>query len=72
MTTFPTLHTPRLTLGQLEISDIPNIVEYAGSPNIAKMLRDLPHPYAEKTLFFGSILPIRVLPIRRNIYSNSD
>jgi len=52
MTTFPTLHTPRLTLGQLEISDIPNIVEYAGSPNIAKMLRDLPHPYAEKDAIF--------------------
>jgi len=48
MTTFPILHTPRLILGQLEVSDIPRIVEYADNPNIANNLKALPQPYREK------------------------
>ena len=52
MKTFPTLHTPRLTLGQLEISDIPMIIEYANNPNVSKMLRTMPYPYAEKDAIF--------------------
>jgi len=48
MTKFPTLHTPRLTLGQLEIADIPAIVKYANNQNISKMLRSMPYPYQEK------------------------
>lgn len=52
MKTFPTLHTPRLTLGQLEINDIPTIIEYASNPNISKMLRTMPYPYAEKDAIF--------------------
>jgi len=52
MTKFPTLHTPRLILGQLEVSDIPTIVEYADNPNIANNLRDLPQPYREKDAIF--------------------
>jgi len=54
MKTFPTLHTPRLTLGQLEVSDIPTIIQYAQNPNIyiSKMLRTMPYPYAEKDAIF--------------------
>jgi len=47
MTEFPTLHTPRLTLGQIEVSDIPSIVKYANNPSISKMLRSVPYPYHE-------------------------
>jgi len=47
MTEFPTLHTPRLTLNQLEISDIPAIVKYANNPKISKMLESVPYPYHE-------------------------
>ncbi len=52
MKTFPTLHTSRLTLGQLEISDIPTITAYASNPNVSKMLRTMPYPYAEKDAIF--------------------
>lgn len=52
MKTFPTLHTSRLTLGQLEISDIPTITAYAGNPNVSKILRTMPYPYAEKDAIF--------------------
>ncbi len=52
MTEFPTLHTSRLILGQLEVSDIPRIVEYADNPNIANNLRDLSQPYREKDAIF--------------------
>jgi len=52
MKTFPTLHTARLTLGQLEVSDIPTITAYASNPNISKMLRTMPYPYAEKDAIF--------------------
>lgn len=52
MTTFPTLHTPRLTLGELEVSDIPTIVKYADNPNISNMLRTMPYPYYEKDAIF--------------------
>jgi len=48
MTTFPTLHTPRLVLSQLEVNDIPRIVKYADNPNIANNVRYLPQPYREK------------------------
>ena len=49
---FPTLRTPRLILGQLEVSDIPRIIEYADNPNIANNLRNLPQPYREKDAIF--------------------
>jgi len=52
MKTFPTLHTPRLTLGQIEVSDIPTITAYASNPNVSKMLRTMPYPYAEKDAIF--------------------
>jgi len=52
MTEFPTLHTLRLTLGQLEISDIPVIVKYVNNPNITNNLRNIPHPYYEKDAIF--------------------
>jgi len=52
MKTLPTIQTDRLTLGPLRAVDIPRIVEYADNPNIAKMLRNLPQPYAEKDAIF--------------------
>lgn len=52
MKTLPTIQTDRLILGPLAIVDIPRIVEYADNPNIAKMLRNLPQPYAEKDAIF--------------------
>ena len=52
MKTFPTLHTPRLTLGQIEVSDIPVITAYASNPNVSKKLRTMPYPYAEKDAIF--------------------
>jgi len=52
MKTFPTLHTARLTLGRIEVSDIPTIIKYARNPNVSKMLRTMPYPYAEKDAIF--------------------
>ena len=52
MAEFPTLHTLRLTLARLEISDIPTIVKYVGNPNITNNLRNVPHPYYEKDAIF--------------------
>jgi len=52
MTEFPTLHTPRLILGQLEIGDIPVILKYVDNPKITNNLRNVPHPYYEKDAIF--------------------
>jgi len=52
MKTFPTLHTSRLTLGQLEVSDIPAIIAYIRDQKTSKMLRNMPHSYAEKDVIF--------------------
>ncbi len=52
MEKLPIIPTKRLILGPLSIADIPRIVEYADNPNIAKMLRNLPSPYAEKDAVF--------------------
>ena len=52
MTKIPTLTTQRLSLGELFAADIPTIVQYAGNPNVAEHLLNLPHPYYEKDAIF--------------------
>jgi len=52
MSKFPILYTPRLMLGELEVSDIPTIVKYVDNPNIANNLHNVPHPYYEKDAIF--------------------
>ncbi|MGH1335109.1 MAG: GNAT family N-acetyltransferase [Aureispira sp.] len=48
MKTFPTLHGERLLLNQLEVADIPAIIEQAGHAQIAATTATIPHPYYEK------------------------
>jgi len=52
MKEIPTLTTQRLTLGEIFAVDIPTIEKYAGNPNVAKHLLNLPHPYYEKDAIF--------------------
>ena len=44
MEKFPQLNTERLILRKIQNQDIPKIVEYAGSINIAKSTLNIPHP----------------------------
>jgi len=48
MSDYPKLTTKRLTLGKIQISDIPKIVEYAGDKRVAEPTLNIPHPYQEK------------------------
>lgn len=48
MKPFPQLITERLILDQIKPSDIPNIVAYAGNPNITETTRTMPHPYFDE------------------------
>ena len=52
MENFPTLTTERLTLSRILAADIPTIVKYAGSEQIAATTLNLPHPYEEKDAIF--------------------
>lgn len=52
MEKFPQLETDRLILGQLEWTDIPKIVKYAGNKEIADKTLNIPHPYHEKDAIF--------------------
>jgi len=52
MLTFPEIETTRLILNKPSLKDVPKIVEYAGSPAIAEMTLNLPHPYEEKDAIF--------------------
>ncbi len=49
---FPVLTTDRLILDEITVSDIPKIIEYAGSIKVAEMTLNIPHPYAEKDAVF--------------------
>ena len=48
MKPFPILTTKRLTLSKILATDIPTIVKYAGSEQIAATTLNIPHPYEEK------------------------
>ncbi len=52
MDKLPKLFTNRLVLDQLNSSDIPKIIEYAGNSKIAEMTLNIPHPYEEKDAIF--------------------
>ncbi|MGB5435185.1 MAG: GNAT family N-acetyltransferase [Maribacter sp.] len=48
MDQFPKLTTERLIVDQIKLSDIPNIVAYAGNIKIVENTRSMPHPYYEE------------------------
>lgn len=48
MKSLPILETDRLRLGNLMVSDIPRIIEFAGNKKIADMTLNIPHPYEEQ------------------------
>lgn len=52
MNKYPTLKTERLTLTNPKVSDIPNIIQYAGNIKVAKNTLNMPHPYFEKDAIF--------------------
>ena len=52
LSTYPTLQTTRLTLGEVRATDIPNIIQYAGDKRIAATTQNMPHPYQEKDAIF--------------------
>jgi len=52
MNTYPKLETPRLTLGEILATDIPNIIQYAGDEKVAATTLNMPHPYYEKDAIF--------------------
>lgn len=44
----PILETERLSLGNLKVSDISRIIQFAGNKKIADMTLNIPHPYEER------------------------
>lgn len=48
MNALPNLVTERLLLNQIQLSDIPDIVAYAGNLKIVENTRTMPHPYFEE------------------------
>lgn len=52
MKQFPTLTTARLSLEEVRTSDIPSIIQYAGTEEVARTTLSMPHPYAEKDAIF--------------------
>ncbi len=48
MKAFPKIKTDRLILDQIKITDIPDIVAYAGNVKIVENTRTMPHPYREE------------------------
>jgi [ribosomal protein S5]-alanine N-acetyltransferase len=44
---FPVLHTTRLTLRQLNVDDLPNLVQYANNRAISAAIVNIPYPYQE-------------------------
>ncbi|MCB9280477.1 MAG: GNAT family N-acetyltransferase [Lewinellaceae bacterium] len=52
MKVYPTLETERLVLRAPAVRDIPEIVRYAGNPEIAKTTLNIPNPYREMDAVF--------------------
>ncbi len=53
MKNYPILTTQRLTLEQPRITDIPNLIKYAGDGKVAATTQNMPHPYqAEDAVFW--------------------
>lgn len=48
MTTFPTLHTARLTLRNIQDKDIPVMIELLNNPNISEHILNIPYPFGEE------------------------
>lgn len=48
MTQHPTLHTERLVLRRMEITDFPNLVKYASNKNVSDKVFGYPYPYLEE------------------------
>ena len=52
MNSYPNLTTERLTLSTPQVTDIPNIIQYAGNIKVAENTLNMPHPYYEKDAVF--------------------
>jgi len=52
MKNYPILKTNRLTLEQPRVSDIPNLIKYAGDKRVAATTQNMPHPYQEEHAIF--------------------
>lgn len=52
MLTFPKIQTPRLKLTQVQWTDIPKIVAYAGDERISATTMNIPFPYETKDAIF--------------------
>ncbi len=52
MDPFPLITTPRLALGQLSYTDIPQIIAYAGDAKVSATTLNIPHPYREEDAVF--------------------
>lgn len=49
---FPTLHTEKLKLRRIEISDIPSLVKYCNNKAISDNIFNIPYPYTEEDAIF--------------------
>ncbi len=52
MKNYPILKTDRLTLEQPRVSDISNLLKYAGHKKVAATTLNMPHPYLEEHAIF--------------------
>lgn len=52
MNSFPKRNSNRLILDKISYSDIPKIIEYAGTKKIAETTLNIPHPYKEEDAIF--------------------
>lgn len=48
MTTFPTLHTKRLTLRNIQDKDISTMIGLLNNPNISQQILNIPYPFGEE------------------------
>ncbi len=48
MTQHPTLHTERLVLRRMELTDLPNLVKYASNKKVSDKVFGYPYPYLEE------------------------
>ena len=48
MTQHPTLHTERIILRRLEVTDFPNLVKYASNKKVSDKIFGYPYPYLEE------------------------